>query len=400
MRLLTELIDPVEYGELALGITIFTLFNQTFFGPLGNGATRFYSAAHDTNELRPYFTAVRQLLLYAMGMVLVLLTFTITGLFVYGDSSWVPLVTVSFFYAVVAGCNGIFDSIQTAARQRKVVALHQGMSTWLRYVFAAGAALWFVRNSTAAMLGFSFAIVLILFSQFHFLKNILPIGPATSTTVLKWRQTVWAYSWPFASWGLFTWAQLVSDRWALGTFSSNAEVGLYAVVFQLGYYPIAIFTQVCLQFISPIIFQRAGDASDANRIGNVTQICWRLTWSALTLTIVVFTLALYLHSSVFNLLVAEKYRSISFIWPWVLLSGGIFASSQVISLNLASQLKIRIMTKAKIFTALTGITLNFAGAYWFGIEGVVAALLFFSASIFLSLIIIAKHLECIENNET
>ena len=58
VRLLTELLDPVAYGELALGLTVATLVNQTILGPLGNGAARFYAPAVECNDLGGYLGAL------------------------------------------------------------------------------------------------------------------------------------------------------------------------------------------------------------------------------------------------------------------------------------------------------------------------------------------------------
>ena len=79
---------------------------------------------------------------------------------------------------------------------------------------------------------------------------------------------------------------------------------------------------------------------------------------------------------------SEQYRSISYLLPWVLLAGGIFASAQVLSVKLASEMKTLTMTWAKIITAILGTAFNFIGAYIAGILGVVVAIVVFSAVYF------------------
>jgi len=61
VRLLTELLSPSSYGELALGMTIATLVNQTILGPLGGGVTRFYAPAIEYGDLSGYLNAARKL---------------------------------------------------------------------------------------------------------------------------------------------------------------------------------------------------------------------------------------------------------------------------------------------------------------------------------------------------
>ena len=43
VRVMTGLLNPAAYGELALGMTAATLVNQTILGPLLNGVSRFYA---------------------------------------------------------------------------------------------------------------------------------------------------------------------------------------------------------------------------------------------------------------------------------------------------------------------------------------------------------------------
>ena len=48
-----------------------------------------------------------------------------------------------------------------------------------------------------------------------FFRKIVPENLVTGKREESWRQQIWKYSWPFTAWGVFSWAQQVSDRWAL-----------------------------------------------------------------------------------------------------------------------------------------------------------------------------------------
>ena len=169
---------------------------------------------------------------------------------------------------------------------------------------------------------------------------------------------IWAYSWPFSTWGIFTWAQQSSDRWALEAFASTQEVGLYAVLFQLGYTPIAMATAMAVSFIGPILYQRSGDATSGSRNANVHQLAWRITLSCLALTLLAFSLAMGLHQWVFRFVVAAEFRSVSYLLPWVVLAGGLFASAQMLALKLMSEMRSVAMLRVKIVTAVLGIVFN------------------------------------------
>ena len=381
VRLLTELLDPAAYGELALGLTVAALINQTVLGPLANGVTRFYAPALEQGDLGGYLLAVRRLVLAATALIFLIVAIAVAGLLGAGHAQWIGIATAALAFATLSGYNAILNGIQNAARQRAVVALHQGIESWLRFLVAAGLILWLGASSALAMTGYALAVVMVLGSQYVFFRRIAAGYDAAPQTG-SWQRQVWDYSWPISAFGAFTWVQLASDRWALELFTTTAEVGTYAALFQLGYYPMTMASTMAMQFLAPIFYQRAGDASDSRRNADVNRLSWNLTGISLGATAAAFLLALLLHRQIFRIFVASEYAAVSHLLPWMLLAGGIFAAGQAIALNLMSQMRTRAMMAAKIATALVGVVLNLAGAYWLGTTGIVFAGVLFSVLYF------------------
>ncbi|SRR6266571_2298482 len=391
VRVLTELLDPAVYGELALGMTLATLVNQTVLGPLGNGVTRFYAPAVEHGDLGGYLNAVRRLLLSATGIIVLMIFFAVAGLLIGGRPEWIGIATAALVFAILSGYNSILNGIQNAARQRSIVALHQGMESWARFLVAAGLLLWLGATSTVAMVGYAVAVILVLGSQYVLFRKIVPRHITGADKEGSWREQMWKFSWPISIFGMFTWVQLASDRWALELLATTQEVGLYAALFQLGYYPMSMLTGMAMQFLAPILYQRAGDASDDRRNANLNSLSWRLTGLALGVTGAAFLVALLFHVQIFRVFVASEYASVSHLLPWVILAGGVFAAGQTIALNLMSKMKTHTMMAAKIMTALLGVTFNFAGAYWYGTTGIVIAGILFSVSYFIWMAVLSKH---------
>ncbi len=378
VRLLTELLDPASYGELALGMTLATLVNQVALGPLGNGVSRFYAPAQERSDLPPYFAAVRHLLFLAAALIAAALVVTLAALAVAGEARWMGLAGAALAFATISGLNAILNGVQSAARQRAVVALHQGAEPLARLLLAAGLILALGANSTAAMLGYVLGVALVLGSQYAFFRRLLPHARAVPTQS-DWQRQIWNYTWPISVFGAFTWLQVASDRWALELYATTREVGTFIALYQLGYYPMSIASTMAMQFLAPIFYQRAGDASDHGRTAKVSGLSWRLTVAALAATAAAFVFGAAFHREIFQLLVAREYAAVSHLLPWMLLAGGLFAAGQVIALDLMSQLRTRAMMAAKISTALAGVAMNFGGAYWLGTTGIVAAAVAFSA---------------------
>src|SRR3990172_13232007 len=95
VRLLTELLEPAAYGELALGLTVAALVNQTLLGPLANGVTRFYAPASEQGDLGGYLSAVRHLVLAATGFILLVVLITLAGLLSAGRTQWIGIATAA-----------------------------------------------------------------------------------------------------------------------------------------------------------------------------------------------------------------------------------------------------------------------------------------------------------------
>ena len=62
VRVLTGYLSPEEYGHLALGLTISTLFGQVIFGGIRAGIMRFYAIAREEQDLHGYLAATRRLM--------------------------------------------------------------------------------------------------------------------------------------------------------------------------------------------------------------------------------------------------------------------------------------------------------------------------------------------------
>ncbi len=395
VRVLTEHLDPSQYGEVALGLTVAALINQVVMGGVSSGIGRFYSIAAERQDLPGYLESSRRLMTYATLAALAIGLTLLAGLWFLGYARWIGLAAAALMYAVLSGYNSTFSGVQNAARQRSIVAFHGGLEAWLKILSVLGVLLWLGKSSAAVVIGYGLSSFLITCSQFLFLRRLIPSETAAQGSGIQWARQIWAYSFPFSTWGIFTWAQQNSDRWALQTLATTQEVGLWAVLFQLGFTPLAMATEMAMVFLGPILYQRSGDGSDASRNANVHRIAWRITFSCLILVLIAFLFALGLHEWIFRLLVAVEYRRVSYLLPWVVLAGGLFAAGQVLALKMMSDMRPAAMTRAKIVTAILGVFLNFCGASVAGLSGVAVAVVAFSAVYFLWMLLLSLRLSAV-----
>lgn len=388
VRVLTDHLLPSQYGQLALGLTVAGLINQVLMGGLNNGISRFYTIAAEKGCISDYLCASFKLMLYATMILVIISLVFIIGLLWLDYTPWIGFAFVALVFSVITSYNATLSGIQNAARQRAVVAFHGSLDAWLKILLVLGLILWLGNSPTAVVIGYALSSLLVTCSQLIFLRRLNPMRTGTRAHSSLWVRQIWSFSWPFSAWGIFTWAQQSSDRWALEAFTNTHEVGLYSVLFQLGFTPIAMMTGLMVAFVGPIVFQQAGDATDAVRSSTVHRYVWSITFISLSVTLLGFIFTLVLHRWIFSLLVGADYQPVSYLLPWLVLAGGMFAAGQIISLKQLSDMKPKALMPVKIVTALLGVILNVYFASVAGLVGIVIALVAFSAIYFVWLVIL------------
>ena len=399
LAILTEYLVPAEYGELALGLTIAGLVNQVVMGSLGNGISRFYSISAEENNISSFFYACRKLMGYATVIVLAVGLVVIGVLHSIGYSRWLGLVSSAILLSIINGYSAILSGIQNAARQRVSVAIYGGFDACIKVLLALGVIFWMGGGSTEVILSFALSSMVITILQLISIRNLVGPQCQESNVSINWVHQILKFSLPFSSWGIFTWAQLASDRWALQNYTSIEEVGLYAVLFQIGYVPIGMLTGVISSLLGPIFFQFIGNATNENRNRLLHQVSWYLTFAYISLTVIAVIFTYYTHEWLFDLLINPKYHKNSYLLPWMILASGIFSAGQLLCLKLIAEMRSADMISAKIITSIVGVVLNIYGAKLFGIQGVVAALVLFSVSYFFWIVILAQYQVVSSNNK-
>lgn len=306
VRVITEYLDPARYGELALGLTVGGFINQVVMGGIGGGIGRFYSIAAEKRDLKHYLIASGSLMGWATLSIVVIGIILIIGLLSIGLNKWIPLAVAMLFLSILTGFNSTLSGIQNAARQRQIVALHGGMDAWLKIALAVVVMYWLGKESVAVVIGYALSAFVVTVSQLIFLVRLVRsaqgIHGEASITGENWAAGIWRFAWPFSVWGPFTWLQQASDRWALQFFASTEDVGSYAVLYQLSFVPIALASGLLVSLISPILYQRVGDATVNSRVKNMYKITRNIALFVMAMTAVGATIVGAFHEQFYQLL--------------------------------------------------------------------------------------------------
>ncbi len=363
IRVMTGILRPEVYGQLGLALTVAMLAQQVVLGPIAMAAARYYAPAWDRGNIRGYVRAVGAL---CVSGTLALAAITAVAAF------WISGLWIAVAYAWTSSISSLLDGIQNAARQRALVALHQGAGGWLRLALAVGAAKLWGGSSSATLWAYAAGYLLLIVSQSLFLRRTLRSGRKAESGE-RMTVTMVNYAWPFAAWGVFTWVQASADRWAITAYSGLYQTGLYQSLYQLGYYPASLLTQFLLQIATPIFFARAG-RGDAERWNH------RLMLGAIGATLAAGAVSAAGGHKLLALLLAPGYRAQSVLLTPLILASGFFAAGQIGTLHSMMSMKTQRLIAPKIVTALGGAALLLAGAATAGTKGVVAAQLCFSVA--------------------
>src|SRR5437867_11410704 len=136
VKMLTHALPPAAYGELALGMAVAMLVQHTVLVPPIVASFRFFTSSQASNELRAYLHGIRQLLTQSTVIVLAVVCALSIGLWISGHVEWLELAVAALLFALFSGYSAVLDGMQNAARQRVVVAWHDGLATWLRFTTA------------------------------------------------------------------------------------------------------------------------------------------------------------------------------------------------------------------------------------------------------------------------
>jgi O-antigen/teichoic acid export membrane protein len=132
----------------------------------------------------------------------------------------------------------------------------------------------------------------------------------------------------------------------------------------------------------PVFFEKAGLGKSRRRLDQARDGIRRLTVISCSITLAVCAVLAVLGGLIMDILVSHEYRAGAAYLPWLALAGGLFSAGQIYSLEFLANFKTALLARIKILTAVAGVGLNFAGAFWFGIPGVIGAAILFSAMYF------------------
>jgi O-antigen/teichoic acid export membrane protein len=376
VRILTEHLQPQEYGKLALGLSMAGLVNQVALGAISSGITRFYSIASQSGDVWGYLRTSQRLLGHSSIVIIMAAILLFLVLSVSGQSYWIGLAVVVLVFSIVNGYYSALGGIKNAARQRATVALHGGAEGLLKIVSAFAIIAWLGPTSEAVAVSYVISSLMVTVSLAYFSWRYLMRFKSCSGTSSDedWAKRIWLFSWPLMVGGLFNWGYYASQRWALELFVSISDVGKFYVLTQIAYTPISMGGALLMSFILPILYARAGDPSNNDSNTDVGHVVYRLAMLGTLGTLAVAGLAVFFHDYIFRHLVADQYRDMSRFMPIVVIAAGFLQVSMAISILVTVKNKTVLFLQRDIIGNGLIIAINFFATSHWGVNGLIISM--------------------------
>ncbi len=326
-------LGPEKFGEFALLFTLATLNQQVLFGPVTGASARFLEVAREKNAIPPYFRAIKKL--WVNAAVATLITgsaFGVVSIAVLAVTT-TDSVALLISYCVLNGITSICIGIQNAGRNRLSGAIQQGLEPWLR-------ALVFYCHSESAAATLKDALVShILVSLLFVLVQLISTktlyrgnsNELTSPPAQLWGKMLFDFAWPIGATGVLSWAVFASHRWAIQQYGTLYDVGIFSVLLQLGFTSIAIAGGSAQNLLTPIIFKRAGAATDSLRVAYAAKLINQSAGFACALLFLIVILAAVFSAPILTALAGDEYLMHSGLLPILVLSSGVFQISTLVS---------------------------------------------------------------------
>ncbi|MEI8573738.1 lipopolysaccharide biosynthesis protein [Methylomonas sp. LW13] len=381
MRLLTELVSPAVYGQVALLNGFVALGVAVFSYPFICAGMRIVPECETAGQSTGLHAAVAGLTLQATMLAIGLL---VLGGFAYGYfvevSSVLFLLTGVLLAMTVQRELGI--QLAIGERKQRLASLWQTTDSVLRPALAIALVWWWGGNPEWVLLGYILASLLSNLVWIVLKRRNAVRMPATDSR--SFRREVWVYALPLIPMELIFWINGLGDRYVIGYLLTAADVGLYAATYMIVNEAFNRSAMVLLRTFQPAYFQ----AFSAQQLQKAFSILWVWITSVAALGAFGLLLLLLTKDWVASLVLAKSYHAAVDLMPAMALGCALHALGTALAQPLLAHKRTKTLLKGRLCGAVAAaVTIpvlvsqyGLPGAAWanpvyFGIEAVVLAIL-------------------------
>ena len=387
LKLLTEYLTLDAFGIYALCLTGCTLIAQVFLGGINAASSRLYIKSLERVEQNPFFLSLNYLLGAFVILILVIAALTIVFFSKVLSDYIIRIFFLSILFAIFIGNNTILNGLLNASRRRVSAAIFIALDGILRATLTFIALKIFQPLVETVLISSMLGTALTGTIQWFYVKSkLFNERNGENASVSQWRRDILAYALPYVPWTFIIWLQQASDKWAINLFSNENDVGAYAVLYQLGFTTVSMIFLVGIKFIQPIVYELSSDEIKSEKINLRDRYYYQMILAGLIISILLFSIAYIFHVTIFDFFVGNDFRKYSHFLPWFVFCAGLFGISEVFLLKMQSNMEVKKLSLVKSCLGISGVLMNLIGAAYWGLNGVVGALIAFN---FLNIFVMA-----------
>lgn len=380
-RLLTELVSPAIYGQVALLNGFVALGVAVFSYPFICAGMRIVPECQNTAERQGLHAAVAGLTLKATGLAITALVLGGSAYGYFADGDVLLFVLAGALLAITVQ-RELGIQLAIGERKQRLASLWQTGDSMLRPLLAILLVWWLGGKAEWVLLGYILASS--LSNLVWLVAKRRRAGPAQAAVKRHFGREVWVYALPLIPMELIFWINGLGDRYVIGYLLTAADVGLYAATYTIVNEAFNRSAMVLLRTFQPAYFQ----AFSAHRIEKAFSILW--IWIACVAGLGVAGLLILLLTKdwVAALVLAKSYHAAVDLMPAMALGCALHALGTAFAQPLLAQKRTKVLLKGRLCGALTAAIaipllvsrFGLSGAAWanpvyFGIEALVLALL-------------------------
>ncbi len=368
VKLLTKYLSIEQFGEFVLGLTVSNFITQLVMGPLGQGVGRYYIEAQKKAEIPYFWISLKKLFFNSLIVTLLFSIIIWIGIIKLEIGIGVHLAILALILGYINGLNDIFSSMHNLAMRRFFSIGSVVFELYLRLALIFGATLILHAEQVLVMYIYIASGVIVILMHIHQKHKI----QLTSKSIQKkslWNTEIVKLTINASFWGVFVWMLQASDKWVLYAFTTKSDIARYAVMYQLAYVPVTMLFGIINSIIVPIIYKSNG--------GNFQQ---KSTLRNILVLIFCLGCMFYItfNEYVMEIIAGNNYIQDSKLMVVFFASAFLYSVGDLYSIKNMGSFDFKKIRNIKIITACVGISLNYIGAYKFGVEGVIYSLLIYS----------------------
>lgn len=356
VRLLTELVDPSEFGVAGLTVGMALLARNVFCAPIFEASWRFYADAVGGGRLAEHRNLLVRLLRVRTALAVAALVVGGAAWSLWtgaAEAAWVLLAAAAL---TVFEAIRLFESgLLNASRRHGSYVAWSVLDEILRFGCAIAVVVLFGPEAVWVVVGYAVGVA--AGAAIFWRARVRGQGPVRDVEwMVRSRRQVVDYAFPLSLLAVVGWLFSFSDRYILAMFSGTEATGVYVAAYGLASQPFVVASGIFNLTFRPV-YNDAAVRGDVRRERQAFLLWLVLVVAALSAG---WALMIWLAEPLTSLLLAKSYRAAAALLPWLGAAYAIQGCKQVFEAVVYAEKRTWLLFAAHVVSASVAVGLYVA----------------------------------------